>query len=128
MLTALGCAGRRERLWHALPAACDALVVGDPAHLIYFAAFTPSPFVFRTAESTGALLLLSPGRATLVADDMLGPFVEQAFVDERCAPRGTTASTRRLIAAACWSRRRLTGWRRCPAAGWVLSSRPCRPD
>ena len=67
------------------PSPCDVLVVGDPSHLIYFAGYAPSPFVFRTVES-GALLLLEPGRATLVADDMLGPFLEQAHVDERVAP------------------------------------------
>ena len=85
MLTAEGCAARRERLWGALPAPCDVLIVGDPSHLTYFAGYSPSPFVFRTVES-GALLLLEPGRATLVADDMLGPFLERAFVDERVAP------------------------------------------
>ena len=85
MLTAEGCAARRERLWEALPAPCDVLIVGDPSHLTYFAGYAPSPFVFRTVES-GALLLLEPGRATLVADDMLGPFLERAFVDERVAP------------------------------------------
>ena len=37
MLTAEGCAARRERLWEALPSACDLLIVGDPSHLIYFA-------------------------------------------------------------------------------------------
>jgi Xaa-Pro aminopeptidase len=52
---------------------------------MYFAAYSASPFVFRTVES-GALLLLEPGRSTLVADSMLGPFVERAFVDERVAP------------------------------------------
>jgi Xaa-Pro aminopeptidase len=85
MLTAPGCAARRERLWGALTAPCDFLIVGDPAHLTYFANFTPTPFVFRTVES-GALLLMEPARATLVADDMVGPFVEQATVDERVAP------------------------------------------
>ena len=34
--------------------------------------------MFRTVEA-GALLLLEPERAVLVADDMLGPFLEQAF-------------------------------------------------
>ena len=78
MLTAEGCAARRERLWGALPAPCDLLIVGDPSHLTYFAGYAPSPFVFRTVES-GALLLLEPGRATLVADDMLGPFLDRAL-------------------------------------------------
>jgi Xaa-Pro aminopeptidase len=85
MLTAEGCAARRERLWRALPSACDVLILGDPSHLTYFANYVPSPFVFRTVES-GALLLLEPGRATLVADDMLGPFLDKATVDERVAP------------------------------------------
>jgi Xaa-Pro aminopeptidase len=61
------------------------LIVGDPSHLTYLAGYSPSPFVFRSQES-GALLIMEPGRATLVADDMLGPFVDRAFVDERFAP------------------------------------------
>ncbi len=85
MLTAEGSAARQERLWKALPAACDVLVLGDPSHLTYFAGYVPSPFVFRTVES-GALLLLEPGRSTLVADDMLGPFLEKSTADERVAP------------------------------------------
>jgi Xaa-Pro aminopeptidase len=61
------------------------LIVGDPSHLIYFANFVPSPFVFRTVESA-ALLVLEPGRATLVADELLGPFLEAAFADTVAAP------------------------------------------
>ncbi len=90
----------------------DVLIVGDPSHLVYFAGYAPSPFVFRTVES-GALLLLEPGRATLVADDMLGPFLDRALVDERVAPtwydgkhaapyrRGTA---RRIGARLVWRR------------------------
>ena len=85
MLTSEGCKARRDRLWKALPSACEALVVADPSHLIYFADFDPSPFVFRSVES-GGILLLTPGRASLVADDMLGPFVEAAKVDHRVTP------------------------------------------
>jgi Xaa-Pro aminopeptidase len=85
MLTAEGCAARRERLWRALPSECDALIVGDPTHLVYFAGYAPSPFVFRTVESA-ALLIMEPGRSILVADDMLGPYLEPAHVDERFAP------------------------------------------
>ena len=47
MLTAEGCAARRERLWGALPSPCDVLIVGDPSHLNYFAGYSPSPFVFE---------------------------------------------------------------------------------
>jgi Xaa-Pro aminopeptidase len=85
MLTAVGCAARRERLWSSLPSECDALIIADPAHLIYFAGFAPSPFEFRTMES-GALLLLERGRATLVGDNLLGPFLERALADEVIAP------------------------------------------
>lgn len=85
MLTAEGCAGRRERLWKALPAECDFLVVADPSHLIYFANYVPSPFVFRTVESA-ALLILERGRATLVADSMLQPYLNLVHVDEIVAP------------------------------------------
>jgi Xaa-Pro aminopeptidase len=85
MLTAEGCAARRARLWSALPAPCDLLLVADPSHLIYFAGYAPSPFVFRTVES-GALLVLEPDRATLIADSMLRPFLDRAHVDEVIAP------------------------------------------
>jgi Xaa-Pro aminopeptidase len=85
MLTAEGCASRRDRLWKALPEPCDLLIVADPSHLTYFAGYAPSPFVFRTVES-GALLLLEPGRSTLVADDMLGPYLEASHADEVVAP------------------------------------------
>jgi Xaa-Pro aminopeptidase len=85
MLTAEGCKARQERLWKALPADCDVLVLSDPSHLIYFAGYVPSPFEFRTVES-GAMLILEPGHATLVGDDMLGPFLERAFADEVFAP------------------------------------------
>jgi Xaa-Pro aminopeptidase len=85
MLTAPGCAARRQRLWSALPAPCDVLIAGDPSSLVYLAGYTQSPFVFRTVESA-ALLVIEQGRAALVADDMLRPFLDAAFVDERVAP------------------------------------------
>jgi Xaa-Pro aminopeptidase len=85
MLTAQGSKARRDRLWRALPSECDLLLVADPSHLILLANFVPSPFVFRTVESS-ALLILEPDRATLVGDDMLGPFLDRAFVDEVVAP------------------------------------------
>ena len=85
MLTDQGCAARRERLWGALPSACDLLIVASPEHLIYFAGYVPSPFVFRANES-GAVLLMEPHHATLVADDMVAPFVEAAHVDARDTP------------------------------------------
>ena len=122
MLTALGCAGRRKRLWDALSTPCDILVVGDPSHLIYFAGYVPSPFVFRTVES-GALLLLEPGRATLVADNLLGPFVEAAHVDERVAPvwyAGQGSAPHRRVQLVASALGRLA---RCRGSGWVSSWR-----
>ena len=66
--------------------------MGDPQHLIYFANYAQSPFVFRTADG-GALLVLEPDRATLVADSMLAPFLEAAHVDEVVAPAWYTGKT-----------------------------------
>jgi len=86
MLTPEGCAARRERLWKLEAArGCSALVVGHPAHLVYFANYLPSPFEFRTVESA-ALLVLEPGKATLVADNLLEPFLNEAHVEAIDAP------------------------------------------
>jgi Xaa-Pro aminopeptidase len=85
MLTPEGCAARRKRLWEALPRPCDALVLGDPQSLIYFANYAPSPFVFRASDAS-ALLVLTPDRATLVADSMVRPYLDQAHVDDVVAP------------------------------------------
>jgi len=85
MLTPDGCAARRKRLWDALRESCDALILGDPQSLIYFANYAPSPFVFRTSDSS-AVLILEPDRATLVADSMVKPYLDKAHVDEVVAP------------------------------------------
>ncbi len=85
MLTAEGCAARRERLRKALPAPCAVLIVAEPAHLVYFANFDPTPFEFRTNEAAG-LLLIEPGRATLVADNLLETETKKAHVDAVVAP------------------------------------------
>ena len=85
MLTPDGCSARRQRLWDALPEPCDALILGDPQSLIYFANYYPSPFVFRTSDAS-AVLILEPGRATLVADSMVKPYLDKAHVDEVVAP------------------------------------------
>ncbi|WP_422926109.1 M24 family metallopeptidase [Singulisphaera sp. PoT] len=85
MLTAEGCAARRKRLWDHLPSPCDVLILADPQHLIYFANYAQSPFVFRTSDA-GAFLILEPGKATLVSDNVSEPFWEGAAVDEVVAP------------------------------------------
>lgn len=86
MLTPAGCADRRRRLWDALPDAPDWIVLGDPQHLMYFANYFASPFVFRSANSLALLLLGRDGRSILVADSMSRSFAERAHVDERVAP------------------------------------------
>jgi Xaa-Pro aminopeptidase len=85
MLTAEGCAARRRRLWEALPSACDLLLVADPRHLIYFANFAPSPFSFRSSDAAG-ILVLTPERSILVADNLVQPDLDRAHVDEIIAP------------------------------------------
>jgi Xaa-Pro aminopeptidase len=85
MLTAEGCAARRDRLWRGLPSRCDALILTDPKSLISLANYAPSPFVFRS-DGAAAVLILEPGRSTLVADNLLQPFVKQAHVDAIEAP------------------------------------------
>ncbi len=85
MLTAQGCAARRDRLREALPAECDALIVAEPAHLVYFANYDPAPFEFRTNESA-ALLVIEPGKASLIADNLLGAEIAKAHVDAAVAP------------------------------------------
>jgi Xaa-Pro aminopeptidase len=85
MLTAVGCQSRRDRLFAALPSPCDFLLIGDPSHLIYFANYVPSPFEFRTVESS-ALVILEPSKTTLIADNLLEPYLEKAHADEVVAP------------------------------------------
>lgn len=85
MLTAEGCANRRKRLWEAVPETVDAMLLADPASLIYFANYAPSPFVFRSCDAS-AVLILERDRATLVADKMVHVFLDQAYVDEVVAP------------------------------------------
>ena len=86
MLTSEGCAGRRQRLWETEAAnGCAALIVGQPAHLVYFANYLPSPFEFRTKEQA-ALLVFEPGKTTLVADNLLEPYLDEAHVDAIDAP------------------------------------------
>jgi len=85
MLTAEGCAARRKRLWDALPSAADVLILADPQSLIYFANFYPSPFVFRSSDA-GGVLVLERDKATLVTDSMVKVYAERAHVDDVVAP------------------------------------------
>lgn len=116
MLSALGCHERRQRLWKALNADCDALIVHDPQHLTYFANYHQSAFVFR-GNDAGAFLILEPDRATLVADNIAQPFADQAFVDEVIAPvwyNGKKSADRRqvVLVANAFEALKKTGARR----------------
>src|SRR5262245_63415501 len=86
MLTQEGCQARRNRLWTKVATEIDQIVIGDPAHLVYFGGFCPSPFVFNS-QSAGAMLILGrDGSATLVADNVQEPFLEKAFASEKLMP------------------------------------------
>ncbi len=85
MLTAEGCAARRQRLWASLPSECDTLILADPQSLVYFANFFLTPFVFRTSDA-GGILVLQRDRATLVTDSMVKVYADRAHVDEVVAP------------------------------------------
>ncbi len=85
MLTAEGCQTRRRRLWQSVPDSCEWILINSPEHLAYLCAYWPSPYTFRTNEA-GAMLVLTRERAALIGDNLLRPFMEQAFVDEIVAP------------------------------------------
>jgi Xaa-Pro aminopeptidase len=138
MLTAEGSAGRRTRLWQVLPTTLDAMIVADPVHLIYFAGFAISPFAFRANEA-GGLLLLEPGRTTLVADNLLQPYAEQAHVDDVVMPvwyegKRSTVPRRGLLVSAAIERLAQTPGNRfgielaAVPAGVVESLRTSRPN
>ena len=106
MLTASGCRERRARLWDALEEKPDWILLSEPRHLMYFANFYATPFTFRTQNASALLLLGADGTSTLVTDNMLGLFAEQAHVDGRVvAPwyNGRTSAAERqsvLVKAA----------------------------
>ncbi|MDX2039384.1 MAG: Xaa-Pro peptidase family protein [Isosphaeraceae bacterium] len=85
MLTADGCRRRRERLWETIGDECDLVVISDPVHLTYFTNFSTSIFEFRSNDATAAAVL-ARDRATLIADNLLQPFLDRSFVDEAIAP------------------------------------------
>jgi Xaa-Pro aminopeptidase len=85
MLTIEGCRARRARLWEEMPWDCDFSLITHPQHLTYFANYAQSPFVFRSNEA-GAILVLEPDRCTLIGDNLVQPFLDQAHVDMIEAP------------------------------------------
>lgn len=106
MLTATGCRERRARLWTALEETPDWILLSEPRHLMYFAGFHATPFSFRTQNAAAVLILGADGTSTLVTDNLLGIYAEQAHVDARVAAEwynGRTSAPERhgvLVAAA----------------------------
>lgn len=84
MLTASGCETRRKRLFDRVPNV-DWIAISDPASLVYFANFCPSPFVFNSQGAAAMLVLGRDGSAVLVADNVQEPFSKAAFVTETVA-------------------------------------------
>lgn len=82
MLTAEGCRTRRARLWEALQEKPDCIVLSSPRHLVYFANFYASPFVYSSQNAAALLILTADGRSTLIADNVAKRFAEASHVDE----------------------------------------------
>jgi Xaa-Pro aminopeptidase len=85
MLTANGCHERRARLWAALEEKPDWILLSEPRHLMYFANFYATPFIFRSQNASALLILGADGTSTLVTDNMLGLYADKAHVGERVA-------------------------------------------
>jgi Xaa-Pro dipeptidase len=85
MLTADGCRERRRRLWAALDPAPECVLIGEPAHLTYFANYYPTPFSFRSHNARAILWLGADGSARLVGDNLQEALLEEAHVDATVA-------------------------------------------
>lgn len=87
MLTREGCEARRRRLWDAVPAATEWLLIADPRHVHYLSNFVVQPLSFSAGER-GLLLLERDGGATLVADNFTlrsgagEPYIDREIVEE----------------------------------------------
>lgn len=85
MLTKEGCLTRRARLWRAVPADVEWLLVADPRHVHYLANFWVNPLSFSAGERCW-LLLERSGEATLLGDNFTirsgagEPFVDREVV------------------------------------------------
>jgi Xaa-Pro aminopeptidase len=86
MLTKDGCENRRKRLFAALPEKPDWILIADPQHLMAYANYWQSPFVFRSNDAAAVLILGAGGESILIADSMSRGFVEPAFAGEKLAP------------------------------------------
>jgi Xaa-Pro aminopeptidase len=82
MLTVQGCAARQFRLWDALPAEYEWVLISDPRHVNYFSNFLVNPISFSTSER-GLLFLDRSGASILLADNFsLRSASSKPFVSE----------------------------------------------
>lgn len=86
MLTVEGCRARRQRLWASLKDKPDQILLSEPQHLMYFANYYASPFVFRSQNAPAMLILGVDGSSLLVVDNLMQPYAEKAHVDKFVAP------------------------------------------
>ena len=86
MLTAEWCRKRRDRLWASLREKPDFILLSEPQHLMYFANYYASPFVFRSQNAPAMLILGADGSSLLVVDNLMQPSAEKAHVDKFAAP------------------------------------------
>jgi Xaa-Pro aminopeptidase len=70
-------------LFAALPVQVDWVLLSEPRHLVYFASFYATPFMFRTQNASALLILGADGSSTLITDNMLAGYAQQAHADER---------------------------------------------
>lgn len=86
MLSKDGCLARRKRLWAAVPAEVEWLLVADPRHVHYLANFWVEPLSFSGGER-GLLLLERDGTVTLLADNFAfrssatEPYIDREVLD-----------------------------------------------
>ncbi len=82
MLTKEGCLARRTRLWNAVPADCEWLLIADPRHVLYLSNFWIHPQTFSAGERAW-LLLERDGKATLLGDNFsLRSRAADPFIDD----------------------------------------------
>ncbi|MFO0895971.1 MAG: Xaa-Pro peptidase family protein [Pirellulales bacterium] len=85
-LSAEGCQARRTRLWAALEAQPDWILICEPQHQMYLASYFQHPFVFNCVNAAAVLILGRQGQSILVADNLVQGFAQQAHVDEVVTP------------------------------------------
>jgi Xaa-Pro aminopeptidase len=87
MLTREGCVSRRQRLWDALPADMEWVLIADPRHVHYFTSFWVHPLSFSAGERAW-LLLERSGKATLLGDNFtLRSRAGEPFIDDEVMVR-----------------------------------------